>query len=92
MIGPQTCKVGQTITFSGYADDYGENAAAVEFSLDDGKTWAHHDLTGADPHQATMWTYSYTPQVAGRYQLRVRSVSPDGRTSPVEATVDFIAE
>lgn len=85
MISARQCKVGQTVTFEGYADDYGSHIVAVEVTLDDGATWASFDTSGSDPSLSVHWTYSFTPQAAGTYQLRVRSVTEDGRRSPVAA-------
>lgn len=92
MIAPKTCRLGETMTFRGYADDYGRAIAGVEFSLDVGDTWALFDVSEADPGLSVQWEYSYTPKAVGRYQLMVRSVSPDGRRSPTNAVVEFFVE
>ena len=38
------------------------------------------------------WTYAYTPQQEGIYQLKVRSVTEDGRTSPLAAVAELHVE
>lgn len=94
MITPKQCKVGQTVTFEGYADDFGRHIVAVEFSFDDWKTFATFDTSGSDPNKSIHWTYAYTPTQPGTYHLKVRSVTEDGRKSPVaaEATLFVIEE
>jgi hypothetical protein len=37
------------------------------------------------------WSFSYTPQVAGRYELLVRSVNEEGDASPTPARYGFEA-
>lgn len=92
MIAPQYCKVGQTMTFEGYADDFGNHIVAVEFSLDDGASWASFDTSASDPGKSVHWTYAYTPQAPGTYQLFVRSVTEDGRRSPMAASAILYVE
>ena len=72
MIAPVQGKVGQPVTFEGYADDYGSHIVALEFSLDGGTTWARQDVSASDPNLMVHWTYAYTPQQEGIYQLKVR--------------------
>ena len=92
MIAPPTCKLGDTLVFEGYADDYGEHIAAVEFSLDGGTSWTAFDTGHSAPDLMVRWTYSYEPTKSGRYQLKVRSVSDDGRRSPQAALAEFYVE
>lgn len=47
MIAPVQGKVGQPVTFEGYADDYGSHIVALEFSLDGGTTWARQDVSAS---------------------------------------------
>lgn len=91
MIIPQTTPVGQPLTFEGYADDYDKAITALEFTLDGGTTWATHDVSDTTADLWVHWSFSYTPQVAGEYQLKVRSVSEDGRRSPLSAVANFTA-
>ena len=81
--------VGQTVTLEGYADDFGNQIVAVEFSLDGGLSWASQDVSASDPNLSVHWTYSFTPQEAGVYKLQVRSITEDGRKSPEPAFVDI---
>ena len=92
MIAPVQGKVGQPVTFEGYADDYGSHIVALEFSLDGGTTWARQDVSASDPNLMVHWTYAYTPQKEGIYQLKVRSVTEDGRTSPLAAVAELHVE
>ena len=85
MISARQCSVGQTVTFEGYADDYGNHVVAVEVTLDDGATWASFDTSASIPGLAVHWTYAFTPRAAGTYRLRARSVTEDGRRSPIAA-------
>lgn len=92
MIAPVQGKVGQTVTLEGYADDYGNHIVAIEVSLDGGGTWASFSTVESNPDNMIHWTYSYTPQQAGVYQVSVRSVTEDGRKSPVCATTQLLIE
>lgn len=42
MLGLVQGKVGEPLTFEGYADDYDKAIVAMEFSLDGGTTWTRH--------------------------------------------------
>lgn len=92
MIAPVRGKVGQTVTLEGYADDYGNHIVAVEVSLDGGETWTSFSTAESSPDNMIHWTYSYTPRRAGIYQVSVRSVTEDGRKSPVCATTQLHIE
>ena len=72
--------VGEPVVFEGYADDFEHNIAAVQFSLDDGASWTAYPTQGARSDRGVRWTFSYTPQRAGRYLLKARAV--DGRGAP----------
>lgn len=90
MISPQELKVGQTVTFRGYADDYDKRIVAVQFSLDEGRTWSTHDVSDTTADLWVHWTYAFSPERPGSYRLRVRSVNEEGRTSPASAVADFL--
>ncbi len=81
--------VGEPLEFEGWADDYDKRIVAVEFSLDGGKTWTSYDTSSSKAGVWVYWRFSYTPTVAGSYQLCVRSVNEDGAASPVAALYRF---
>ena len=92
MIAPILGKVGQAVRFEGYADDYGNQIVALEFSLDGGKTWAVQDTSSSNEDLMISWSYTYVPQKPGIYQLKVRSVTEDGRKSPLSAVTELHVE
>ncbi len=91
MLAPMQVEVGKPVTFSGYADDYGEQIAAVQFSLDGGESWTSYDVSGSSPDLWVHWTFTYTPEQPGTYRLLVRCATADGRTSPLADTAEFTA-
>ncbi|MEG0304029.1 molybdopterin-binding protein [Gordonibacter sp.] len=91
MIAPQEIEIGKTLVFEGYADDFANSIVAMQFSLDDGETWATHDVSDTTADLWVHWTFSYAPQQAGTYRLKVRSINEAGRVSPLSAVVDFVA-
>lgn len=92
MIAPSVYELGQTITFNGYADDYGTHIVAVEFSLDGGESWSRCDTSSSNGNLAVQWSFQYEPKTPGRYRFMVRSVTEDGRVSPMAATTEFFVE
>lgn len=82
-------RVGEKITFEGYADDYDKAIRAVQFSLDGGATWTTEETPDATVGLWVWWNFAYTPTRPGRYLLHVRSVNEDGNASPTPATVEF---
>ena len=82
-------KVGDSIRFEGYADDCGVAISAVEYSLDNGKTWTAYQTKGADPHMWVYWNLDYVATVPGTYKLDVRARTEDGTVSPLGASVVF---
>jgi VCBS repeat-containing protein len=58
---------GDVVTISGTASDVGGVIAGVEVSTDNGASW--HPVTGDE-----MWTYAWSPQVAGTYKILSRAV------------------
>lgn len=92
MIAPVQGKVGQTVTLSGYADDFGMKIVAIEFSLDDGETWVAFPTEESNPDLMISWRYSFVPEELGTYRLKVRSVSEDGRKSPMAAAATIFVE
>ncbi len=92
MIGGIRGRVGEPLVIAGYANDYDKRIRAVQFSLDDGETWTTYETPGTVPDLNLYWKFEYTPEVAGAYQLLVRSVNEDGVASPTPARVDFWVE
>lgn len=89
MIAPQELDLGQTITLEGYADDFDKSIVAMEFSLDGGETWTSHNVSDTTADLWVHWTYSFTPEERGAYQLKVRSVNERGQASPQAAVAEF---
>lgn len=57
----------------------------VELSDDDGRTW--HQATLKQPtseRAATLWTWTWTPRVAGSFTLIARATDGAGHTQPLE--------
>ena len=82
-------KLGDEITFEGYADDCGSPIAAIEFSLDGGKNWDVHETLETTAEKWIYWNYSFVPQSAGNYQISVRARTLDDKVSPLYANVCF---
>ena len=82
-------RVGEPITFEGYADDFEHAVAGVQFSLDDGASWTTYPTVGVREDRGVRWTFAYTPQVAGRYLLKARAVDAAGTPSSVMSGFAF---
>ena len=91
MLAPTQVEVGRPVTFSGYADDYGTQITAIQFSLNDGESWTSYDVSDSSDELWVHWTFTYTPEVAGTYRLLVRSVNVDGEVSPLADVAEFTA-
>lgn len=87
-----TFKVGDMISFEGYADDCGNQVTAVEFSLDGGETWTAFDTTSSDTDSWVYWHFDYVTQQAGTFKLDVRAVTDDGTVSPLASSMVFEVE
>lgn len=83
--------VGEEVTFEGYADDCGDAIAAVEFSMDGGKTWTAYETAEATADRWVYWSFSFTPEAEGEYELCVRARTESGNVSPLAANVTFTA-
>ena len=92
MIGGVKGSVGKPMVFEGYANDYDRSIKAVQFSMDDGETWTTFETPGTVPDKNLYWKFEYTPEVAGTYQLLIRSVNEDDEPSPIPAQVNFWVE
>ncbi|MCI8366850.1 MAG: molybdopterin-dependent oxidoreductase [Eggerthellaceae bacterium] len=75
LLDGQMFKTGETIQFHGYAECYNQEVAAVEISMDRGKTWKRFDTPDSDMERLLTWTYDFTPTEAGSYCIYVRGVS-----------------
>lgn len=80
-------KVGDMISFEGYADDCGTQVAAVEFSLDGGNTWTSFDTSSSNTDSWVYWHFDYVAEKAGNFKLDVRAVTEDGVVSPLASSV-----
>ncbi len=82
---------GTPIEFSGYVDDFDRTICAMEFSLDDGRTWTAYPTAAVDKSRGVNWRFVYTPEQPGRYLLKVRPVTEDGEPSDLIAGFAFEA-
>lgn len=82
---------GRPIEFTGYVDDFDRTICAMEFSLDDGESWTAYPTASVDKSRGVNWRFVYTPEVSGRYLLKVRPVTEDGEPSPLVAGFAFEA-
>jgi DMSO/TMAO reductase YedYZ molybdopterin-dependent catalytic subunit len=85
-------KVGDQISFEGYADDFNTAISAVEFSLDGGKTWTSYETANANPNLWVYWNFDYVAEEPGTYKLDVRAKGADGTVSPLASSVIFTVE
>lgn len=88
----QIIEAGKPYTFEGYAYGSDETIAAVEFSLDNGKTWMSYETEGTDANRWVYWHYTYTPEKDSSYVLMVRAVTEDGIVSTYPDSVMFKAK
>lgn len=79
----QVVKVGEPFTVHGYADGFNESIAAIDISLDRGKTWKRFETPGTDTLQWVTWDYTFTPQEESAYVISVRAVSDTGRVTTI---------
>ena len=91
MIGSVRGIVGVPLVFEGYANDFDKAIRAVQFSLDGGENWTSYDVSDSSPDLWVHWTFTYTPERPGTYQLLVRSVNADGDASPLADSAEFTA-
>lgn len=74
----QIIKVGEPYIFEGYAYSFGEQIAAIEFSMDRGETWTRFETPDTDPDKWVYWNFAYTPEAVDANVLSVRAVTSDG--------------
>ena len=84
--------VGVPVRFQGTAYDFGHAISAVEFSLDEGRTWTTYETPDTNDYQNLTWTFDYVPEREGFYILCVRSVNDVGTASPESAFVELLVE
>ena len=77
--------------FEGYADAFDTQITAVEFSLDNGKTWTRYETPDSDLTRWVYWHFKFTPE-EGSYVLSVRAVTADGEVGYVADSVMFNAQ
>ena len=85
-------KVGDQISFEGYADDFNTAISAVEFSLDGGATWTSYKTANASSRLWVYWNFDYVTEAPGTYRLDVRARAADGTVSPLASSVVFTVE
>lgn len=81
--------VDEPIVFSGYVDELERGVSAVQFSLDDGKSWTAYPVVGTDPDRGVRWSFEHTPTSAGTFVLRARGVGSNGTPSLVTTNFAF---
>lgn len=79
----QIVEVGEPFTVRGYADGWNESIAAMEISLDRGKTWKRFDTPDTSTLNWVTWEYTFTPTEESAYCIAVRAVSETGRVTTI---------
>lgn len=92
MIGQLTCRVGEKLQLSGYANDFDRSICAIEFSLNEGKSWTIYPTPGTESDLNLYWSFDFTPTEPGTYEMLIRSVNSLGETSPIPARVTIVVE
>lgn len=92
MIKRTFCRVGQTVRFTGNSYDFGDRISAMEFSMDDGNTWATYETPETNDYQTLTWSFDFTPDREGHYVLKVRSVNSEGKRSPEDDFAELTVE
>ncbi len=80
-------EAGVPFLIKGYAQDFGDGVAEVQFSCDNGQTWTRFPIENADKDANVNWSFEFTPPCAGDYDLLVRAARADGTASPEPAHV-----
>ena len=88
----QIFPVGEAITFEGFVDAYDIPMAAVEISMDKGATWTRYELDNPTTEKWVNWSFTWTPEKAGSYVIKVRGIAENGLVSVVPATLMFNAK
>ncbi len=79
--------VGHPVEVKGYAQNFDGPIGAMEFSCDGGATWTTYETVGADQSLNVNWSFSFTPEKSGAYELLVRAVTDEGASTPEPAVV-----
>ncbi|MGH9002973.1 MAG: sulfite oxidase, partial [Acidimicrobiia bacterium] len=59
-----------------------EGVARVEYSVDDGRTWAPARLSEpSEPTAWVQWSFDWEP-APGEYRIRARAIDPQGNAQP----------
>lgn len=85
-----TVQVGEVLTFTGYADDFGTPISAIEFSMDGGETWTVCETKDANAEKWVCWSFEWKADAAGEYKIEIRAVNANGETTPLAASVEFM--
>lgn len=56
--------------------------AAIEISMDQGKTWTRCETPDATSDRWVYWYFTWTPEAEGSYVISVRAVRADGMVTP----------
>lgn len=91
-----TYKLGEPIELTGFSFSWASSMGAinkVSFSLDYGETWVDYTPPAdLDPAQWTYWDFSWTPDKAGTYIVKVQAQSEDGSVQTAPANVIVTVE
>ncbi len=80
-------RAGQPVQLGGVAYAGSRGTRAVEYSVDDGRTWLPARVRPAlGPHTWVLWNADWTPPGPGTYPLRVHSQDGSGQWQAVEET------
>lgn len=82
--------VGTPVRLSGYAYDFGQTIAGVQFSLNEGRTWTTYETPGTNDYQTLSWSFDYTPERPGTYHFLIRALNDRGEPSPTPSHVTLV--
>ncbi|WP_080797651.1 molybdopterin-dependent oxidoreductase [Arabiibacter massiliensis] len=91
-----TFKKGEPVQLTGFSFSWASSMGAinkVSFSLDYGDTWVDFaPPADLDPTQWTYWDFSWTPEEAGTYVVKVLAESEDGSVQTAPANIIVTVE
>jgi sulfite oxidase len=80
---PRSARVGSTVTLRGFAFSGAPDIARVDITEDDGHTWRLAELDPQhDSYAWRLWSYRWTPALAGVHRLTVRATDARGSMQP----------